>query len=69
MRRALKIALPLLLPYPLLFVGFYIAMLQSPEVFSGVMSKTSNVAFKSEAGPFGFKTDPLSKALESVSKP
>jgi type I thyroxine 5'-deiodinase len=27
------------------------------------------VAFKSEAGPFGFKTDLLSKALESVSKP
>jgi hypothetical protein len=45
MRRALKIALVLLLPYPLLFVGFYIAMCQSPEVFSGIMSKTSNVAF------------------------
>ena len=45
MRRALKIALALLLPYPLLFVGFYIAMRQSPEVFSGVMSKTSNVVF------------------------
>jgi hypothetical protein len=44
-RRALKIALALLLPYPLLFVGFYIAMCQSPEFFSGVMSKTSNVVF------------------------
>jgi len=27
------------------------------------------VAFKNEAGPLGFKTDLLSKALESVSKP
>src|SRR5262245_32890382 len=46
MRRALKIALVLLLlPYPLLFVGFYIATRQRPEVFSGIMSKTSNVAF------------------------
>ncbi|HEY9435922.1 MAG TPA: hypothetical protein VI260_31055 [Blastocatellia bacterium] len=44
-RRALKIALALLLPYPLLFVGFYIAMCQSPEFFSGVMSKTSNAVF------------------------
>jgi hypothetical protein len=45
-RRALKIALALLLlPYPLLFVGFYMAMCQSPEFFSGVMSKTSNVVF------------------------
>jgi len=44
-RRALIIALVLLLPYPLLFVGFYIAMLQSPEFFSGIMSKTSDVVF------------------------
>jgi len=44
-RRALKIALALLLPYPLLFVGFYTAMCQSPEFFSGVMSKTSNLVF------------------------
>ena len=28
-----------------MFVGFYIAMRQRPEVFSVVMSKTSNVAF------------------------
>ena len=27
------------------------------------------VVFKSDAGPFGFKTDLLSKALESASKP
>src|SRR5687767_10216863 len=45
MRRALKIVLALSLPYPLLFAGFYIAMLQSPEVFSGIMSKTSGVVF------------------------
>ncbi len=45
MRRVLKITFPLLLLYPLLFVGFYIAMCQSPEVFSGIMSKTSNVVF------------------------
>lgn len=45
MRRALKIILPLLLLYPLLFVGFYIAMCQRPEVFSGIMSKTSYVVF------------------------
>ncbi len=45
MRRALIIALMLLLPYPLLSVSFYIAMRQSPEVFSGIMSKTSNVVF------------------------
>jgi hypothetical protein len=41
----MKITLVLLLPYPLLFVGFYIAMCQSPEVFSGIMSKTSYVVF------------------------
>jgi hypothetical protein len=45
MRRALKIALALLLPYPLLLVGGYIAMCQSPEVFSGIMSKTPGVVF------------------------
>jgi hypothetical protein len=44
-RPLLKIALVLLLPYPLLFVGFYIAMCQSPVDFSGIMSRTSNVAF------------------------
>jgi hypothetical protein len=45
MRRALKIALPLLLLYPLLFVGFYTAMLQSPKFFSGIMSRTPDVVF------------------------
>jgi len=30
---------------------------------------SGQVAFKSDAGPFGFKTDLLSKALESISKP
>jgi hypothetical protein len=45
MRRALIIASILLLIYPISFAAFYIAMLQSPEVFSGIMSKTSNVVF------------------------
>jgi hypothetical protein len=45
MRRALKIAPALLLIYPLLLVGFYISMRQSPEFFSRVMSKTSDVVF------------------------
>jgi len=34
-----------------------------------LIDRSGQVAFKSEAGPFGFKTDLLSKALESVSKP
>jgi type I thyroxine 5'-deiodinase len=34
-----------------------------------LIDSNGQVAFKSEAGPFGFKTDLLSKALESVSKP
>ncbi len=47
MRRSMKIALiAILLPYPLSFAGFYISMRQSPEVFSGIMSKTSNIVFK-----------------------
>jgi hypothetical protein len=45
MRRALKILSLLLLLYPILFAGFYILMLQRPETFSRVMSKTSNIAF------------------------
>jgi len=32
----MNIALVLLPPHPLLFVGFYIAMRQSPEVFSAM---------------------------------
>jgi type I thyroxine 5'-deiodinase len=34
-----------------------------------LIDSSGQIAFKSEAGPFGFKTDLLSKALESVSKP
>jgi type I thyroxine 5'-deiodinase len=33
-----------------------------------LIDKSGQIAFKSEAGPFGFKTELLSKALESVSK-
>jgi len=45
-RRALKIVLLLLLlPYPLLFAGFYLAMCQSPEFFSVIMSKSPNAVF------------------------
>jgi hypothetical protein len=33
-----------------------------------LIDSSGRVAFKSEAGPFGFKTDLLSQALESVSK-
>jgi Iodothyronine deiodinase len=34
-----------------------------------LIDSNGKIAFKSEAGPFGFKTDLLAKALESVSKP
>jgi Iodothyronine deiodinase. len=34
-----------------------------------LIDSSGKIAFKSEAGPFGFKTELLSKALESVSKP
>jgi len=34
-----------------------------------LIDSSGQIAFKSEAGPFGFKTELLSKALESVSKP
>jgi type I thyroxine 5'-deiodinase len=34
-----------------------------------LVDSKGKIAFKSEAGPFGFKTDLLAKALESVSKP
>jgi hypothetical protein len=52
MRRALIAALVILLTYSLLLVGFYFAMRQSPEGFSRLMSKTSNVVFM----VFPFKT-------------
>ena len=45
MRKLLKIVLILLLTYSLLFVGFYIAMCQRPDVFSSVMSKTPGIVF------------------------
>lgn len=31
-----------------------------------VIDKSGHIAFKSEAGPFGFKTELLSKALERI---
>lgn len=34
-----------------------------------LIDSSGRITFKSEAGPFGFKTDLLSKALESVAKP
>ena len=34
-----------------------------------LIDNNGKISFKSEAGPFGFKTDLLSKGLESVSKP
>ena len=34
-----------------------------------LIDSNGKIAFKSAAGPFGFKTDLLAKALESVSKP
>lgn len=34
-----------------------------------VIDSGGRVAYKSEAGPFGFKAEYLSKALESISKP
>src|SRR5688572_22026706 len=45
MRKLLKISLILLLTYSVLFVGFYIAMCQRPDVFSSVMSKTPSIVF------------------------
>jgi hypothetical protein len=52
MRRLMKIALILALPYPLLLIGLYVAMRQKPEVFSAIMAKTSNLVFMG----FPFKT-------------
>ena len=34
-----------------------------------VIDRTGRIAFKSEAGPFGFKTTLLAKALESLPNP
>jgi type I thyroxine 5'-deiodinase len=34
-----------------------------------LIDSRGRIAFKSEAGPFGFKTELLSKALESFSRP
>jgi Iodothyronine deiodinase len=34
-----------------------------------LIDSSGQIAFKSDAGPFGFKTELLAKALESVSKP
>jgi len=45
MRKLLKIAAVVPLAYSLLILGSYIAMCQSPGVFSKVMSNTPGVAF------------------------
>jgi hypothetical protein len=45
MRKLLKILLILLLTYSFLFVGFYVAMCQKPDVFSGIMAKTPGIVF------------------------
>jgi AhpC/TSA family len=45
MRKLLKISLVLLLTYSFLFVGFYTAMCQRPDVFSSIMSRTPGIVF------------------------
>src|SRR5688572_15568448 len=45
MRKLLKISLILLITYLFLFVGFYIAMCQKPDVFSSIMSRTPGIVF------------------------
>jgi hypothetical protein len=45
MRILLKICIALLLTYSVLFVGFYIAMCQKPDVFSTIMSRTPGIVF------------------------
>jgi hypothetical protein len=45
MRILLKICIALLLTYSVLFVGFYIAMCQRPDVFSTIMSRTPGIVF------------------------
>lgn len=45
MRKLLKISLMLLLTYSFLFVGFYIAMCQRPDVFSSIMARTPTIVF------------------------
>lgn len=62
MRRMLIISLLILLPYPILLLGFYAAMRQRPEVFSGIMAKTSNLVFSI----FPFETMWLSARKGSV---
>jgi hypothetical protein len=45
MRRVLKILLIVPLAYLLLVGGFFVAMHQTPDVFSSVMAKTPSVVF------------------------
>jgi hypothetical protein len=45
MRKLLKISLILVMIYAFLLGGFYIAMCQKPDVFSGVMSKSPSIVF------------------------
>ena len=45
MRRILKVLLLIPLVYCLLFVGFFAAMYQRPEVFTQIMAKTPGAVF------------------------
>jgi hypothetical protein len=45
MRKLLKICIALLLTYSVLFVCFYIAMCQKPDVFSSIMSRAPGLVF------------------------
>jgi hypothetical protein len=45
MQKLLKISLILLLAYSVLFVGFYVAMCQKPDVFSRIMARTPGLVF------------------------
>lgn len=45
MRRLLKVALLLVATYSAVFIGFFAAMYQPPQVFSGVMARTPGIIF------------------------
>ena len=45
MRKLFKTALVVFLAYSIALVGFFTAMCQKPEVFSGIMSRAPNLVF------------------------
>jgi hypothetical protein len=45
MGKLFKTALVFVLAYSIALVGFFTAMCQKPEVFSGIMSRTPNLVF------------------------